>query len=79
MQSIRSRILYKLFFLLGSPFDASTPIAKQRAYIERQGKLARLPSKVTVQPIAIGEMYAEWIRPDQARSGRAILYLHGGG
>jgi monoterpene epsilon-lactone hydrolase len=79
MQSIRSRILYKLFFLLGSPFDASTPIAKQREYIERQGKLARLPSKVTVQPIAIEEMYAEWIRHDQARSGRAILYLHGGG
>ena len=79
MQSIRSRILYKLFFLLGSPFDASTPLAQQRINIERQAKFAMMPAKVDVQPISIGEMYAEWVRHEQARNGRAILYLHGGG
>ncbi len=36
-------------------------------------------SKVDVQPVFIGEMYAEWIEPRGVRNDRAILYLHGGG
>jgi monoterpene epsilon-lactone hydrolase len=79
MQSIRSRVIYRLYKLFGSPFDASAPLTQQRASVERQSKFALMPSKVRIQPISIGDMYAEWIRPRKVRNDRAILYLHGGG
>ncbi|MBW8012272.1 MAG: alpha/beta hydrolase [Chloroflexi bacterium] len=79
MKSLRSRAIYKLLRLIGSPFDENTPITQQRAYLERQSKFLRMPSKVEIQDIAIGDMYAEWVSPPMARNDRAILYLHGGG
>ena len=79
MQSVRSRVIYASYRLFGSPFDSSTPLAQQRAYIERQGKFSIMPSKVDVQPVSIGEMYAEWVKPHGVRHDQAILYLHGGG
>lgn len=47
--------------------------------MERQTRFSILPSKVDVRPVFIDEMYAEWVKPDQAEKGRAIPYLHGGG
>jgi acetyl esterase/lipase len=47
--------------------------------MERQGKFSFMPSKVDVQPVSIGGMYAEWVKPDKVENDRAILYLHGGG
>jgi len=79
VQSVRSRVIYASYRLFGSPFDSSTPLAQQRAYIERQGKFSIMPSKVDVQPVSIGEMYAEWVKPHGVRHDQAILYLHGGG
>jgi monoterpene epsilon-lactone hydrolase len=79
MQSLRSRAIYQFYKRFGSPFDINTPLAQQRANLERQGKLAIMPSKVEIQPLSIGEMVAEWLRPFGTRDDRAILYLHGGG
>jgi monoterpene epsilon-lactone hydrolase len=79
MQSLRSRAIYNFYKRFGSPFDVNTPLAQQRANLERQGKFAIMPSKVEVQPVSIAEMYAEWISPFEAKDDRAILYLHGGG
>ncbi|MEJ2708634.1 MAG: alpha/beta hydrolase [Anaerolineales bacterium] len=79
MQSLRSRAIYNFYKRFGSPFDVNTPLAQQRAKMEKQGKFSIMPSKVKVQPVSIGEMYAEWIRPFEAKDDRAILYLHGGG
>ena len=79
MPSIRSRMMYRMYKLFGSPFDASTSITKQRSSIELQSKLCIMPIKVSVQPTSIGNMYAEWIKPAHTSMDRAILYLHGGG
>jgi monoterpene epsilon-lactone hydrolase len=78
MQSIRSRLIYHSFKLAGSPFAANRSLAQQRAMLERQCKLTIMPGKVKVQPTAINEMYAEWLKPDFIASDRTILYLHGG-
>jgi hypothetical protein len=59
MQSIRSRVIYKMYKLFGSPFDASAPLTQQRASIERQSKFLIMPSEIDVQHISIGDMYAE--------------------
>ena len=79
MQSLRSRFIYKLYKLFGSPFDDSTPIAEQREYLERQSRYSLMPSKIVIEQITIGALYAEWVRHSQTRNDRAILYLHGGG
>ena len=79
MPSLRSRAIYRLYKLFGSPFDDSTPIAKQRLSVERQSKLAPMPSHVDIRPFSIEGMLAEWIEPRQTGGETAILYLHGGG
>jgi acetyl esterase/lipase len=38
-----------------------------------------MPLNVDVQPIAIGDMPAEWLRPIGVKDDRVVLYLHGGG
>ncbi len=38
-----------------------------------------MPRNVDVQPIAIGDLPAEWLRPIGVKDDRAVLYLHGGG
>lgn len=42
-------------------------------------KFGKLPEGITVTPIHIGSLYAEWIAPEQAARGQSILYFHGGG
>jgi len=79
MESIRGRLVYEGLRLLGSPFDRSTPLEKQRAYLERQGRRVRVPREVKVQTTSIGPIHAEWLRPRGARPDAALLYLHGGG
>lgn len=79
MQSLRSRAIYQFYKRFGSPFDINTPLTQQRANLERQGKFSIMPSKVDVQPVSVGEMVAEWLRPFGTRDDREILYLHGGG
>lgn len=79
MPSIRSRIVYRMCKLFGSPFDARASLAKQRASMDRLGKFYVMPPKVDIQSVSIGDMYAEWIRPHGAGQDCVILYLHGGG
>ncbi|MHC4481536.1 MAG: alpha/beta hydrolase [Planctomycetota bacterium] len=79
MPSLRSRILYQLLRLSGSPFAADAPLEEQRAYVERQGRRVNMPTGVGVERMSIGDMYAEWLQPREARRDRALLYLHGGG
>ena len=40
---------------------------------------AKIPKTVTVMPVDAGGVGAEWIVPDAAADGAALLYLHGGG
>jgi hypothetical protein len=66
--------MYKLF---GSPFDDSTPIAKQRLSVERQNKLALTPSHVDIRSSSIDGMHAEWVEPRQVAGEAVILNLQG--
>lgn len=43
---------------------------------ERFGKL---PPDISVNPVIIGNLYAEWICPAHPRGDRVMLYFHGGG
>jgi monoterpene epsilon-lactone hydrolase len=79
MPSIRGRLIYEILRLQGSPFDRATPLETQRADLERQARHARVPGEVQVQATSIGPIYAEWLRPRNAASNAALLYLHGGG
>ena len=78
MPSLRSRLVYDFLQLSGLPSN-STSVQEQRRDIERQARLARMPSRVDVTVTRIGTMHAEWLRPRDASKDRALLYLHGGG
>jgi acetyl esterase/lipase len=79
VSSIRSRIVYWLLKVQRPPFDPSKSVQHQRAFLENQGKRAPMPPNVAVQPIAIGDVSAEWLRPVGVNDERVVLYLHGGG
>jgi len=79
MSSISSRIIYWAYRLTGSPFKPNTPLVKQRANMERQARFVKIPSGVDIQPVTIGSLPAEWIRPTGEPLDGAVLYLHGGG
>jgi monoterpene epsilon-lactone hydrolase len=79
MSSLRSQLIYRYFMLSGSPFAADAPLEQQRSYVDRQGRMARMPARVSVERLAIGGMYAERLVPVGAGADAAILYLHGGG
>jgi monoterpene epsilon-lactone hydrolase len=79
MSSLRSRLIYWLLKVQKSTFDPRDRLLEQRALLENQAKRAPMPPNVVVQPIAIGDLPAEWLRPVGVNDDRAVLYLHGGG
>ncbi|MCR6630706.1 MAG: alpha/beta hydrolase [Magnetospirillum sp.] len=83
MPSLRSRLFLfalKHRHLLRRPLDHTTPITEWRRRVEKGARLlGRLPDGVTVEPVSIGGLAAEWIRPADAEPGRILLYFHGGG
>ena len=79
MPSLRSRIIYQAYRLTGSQFDTSTPLEQQRQKVDRNGGWLPLPAGLVIEPVKIGELYAEWLDSPGTARDRAILYLHGGG
>jgi epsilon-lactone hydrolase len=88
MQSLKSKIilgllkhrhLFKLQ-LRQKPFDNSIPgIMKLRQETDKAGfKFGKLPTEITISPLLIGKMYAEWVNIQDAAPNKAILYFHGG-
>ena len=43
------------------------------------GFLGKLPADLTLEPIQIGRLHAEWMLPTDSTRNQAILYFHGGG
>ncbi|MFO7722430.1 MAG: alpha/beta hydrolase [Bacteroidales bacterium] len=61
-------------------FDLNTSIPAFRERCEKgAAKFGRLPQGVTVDPLVINGMTAEWLIPYGADASKAIMYLHGGG
>ena len=55
-------------------------LKRQRAAMERAGRLAAPTSDVTVEEFSVNGISCEWVKPDLAHNPQyVILYAHGGG
>jgi phosphinothricin tripeptide acetyl hydrolase len=52
--------------------------AKRDQY-DKAERFFKVPSDVAVEPLSVGTLTAEWLRPAGARPDATVLYLHGGG
>lgn len=62
------------------PFDPSPEgVRKLREQTEKGGRMfGKLPPDVDIEPVTIGEMYAEWMKLPTNNPQNAMLYFHGG-
>ncbi|MBI2562969.1 MAG: alpha/beta hydrolase [candidate division NC10 bacterium] len=51
----------------------------QRVQYDKAERFFKLPPDVVVEPVQVGRLPAEWLRPPSARADATVLYLHGGG
>ncbi|PYN74258.1 MAG: alpha/beta hydrolase [Candidatus Rokuibacteriota bacterium] len=51
----------------------------QRDQYDKAERFFKVPSDVAVEPLNVGTLTAEWLRPAGARPDVTVLYLHGGG
>ena len=51
----------------------------QRVQYDKAERFFKLPPGVAVEPVRVGGLGAEWLRPAGARADTTVLYLHGGG
>lgn len=51
----------------------------QRVQYDKAERFFKLPPDVGVEPVQVGRLPAEWLRPAGARADATVLYLHGGG
>jgi epsilon-lactone hydrolase len=54
-------------------------VAERRAQYDRAERVFPMPADVSVKPVQVPVINAEWIEPAAARDGAFVLYLHGGG
>jgi acetyl esterase/lipase len=60
--------------------NKNTSIERLRMECEKSAeRLANIAEDITIDKAAYLPLYAEWIKPDGAEEGKAILYFHGGG
>ncbi len=80
MPSLRSWFYYQISrFTLARLRARNLSLPELRADREKiAGRMFRLPQGVAVRPCTIGGCPAEWLVPQGARAGTAILHLHGG-
>ncbi len=57
----------------------SSALGRRRAFVDLAGKWAGLPSGARIEPIEIGHLPGEWLRPCVVSNRGTLLYLHGGG
>jgi acetyl esterase/lipase len=88
MPSLRARAVIFLlkrrhFFRLQfrrRTIDGTTSIEGLRAKSERSAaRLGGSPQDVRIEPVDVGTIAAEWIKPIDSDDHRTILYFHGGG
>jgi acetyl esterase/lipase len=87
MQSIRSKLIIGLvkrrhlfrFKLKPEVVDETFSVKDFRDRIEHGSARMKLPDNIRIEPFKTGELYAEWIIPENALKGKVLLYIHGGG
>jgi epsilon-lactone hydrolase len=77
--SLQARIVRAVTSVWFSLLDAERAnIQAARFRINALGKLVPTASGVSVEPVVIAGLDAEWLVPESAPADRLILYLHGG-
>jgi monoterpene epsilon-lactone hydrolase len=80
MPSLRSRIIQRIMRDSKDALLGDLPIEKRRRRFDAAARRAiRVPRNVCLQAISANGVPSDWLEPDNATPGRAILYLHGGG
>lgn len=87
MQSLKSRIFIwlirnrNIFKLKFKPevIDDSFSVQEFRDGIDRSSARIKLPANIKAEKFSINNINAEWIIPEEARQGKMLLYIHGGG
>jgi len=75
---IRNRHLLS-FKLKPEVVDEDFSVEDFREGVDKVTAKMKMPKGAEVSATQIGDMYAEWIVPEGERSGKALLYIHGGG
>ena len=79
MPSFRSRIVQQIVRDSRNAFLGNLPVeVRRRRYDAAARRAIRVPRSVCLQTVAANGVPSEWLEPDNAVPGRAILYLHGG-
>ncbi len=79
MSSLRARLIRSLTSRYIRKIDlANADIAKTRKRLDQIGGFGRVGRRVGIQKDKLYGLKVEWYRPEKARSGKILLYLHGG-
>jgi monoterpene epsilon-lactone hydrolase len=79
MLSFRSRIIQLIMRDSKDALLANLPVEVRRQRIDAVARRAiHVPRNVFLQTIVANGVSSDWLEPDNAVPGRAILYLHGG-
>jgi monoterpene epsilon-lactone hydrolase len=79
MPSLRSRIIQRIMRDSKEALIGDFPVEVRRRRIDAAARRAiRVPRNVCLQSVAANGVPSDWLEPDNAIAGRAILYLHGG-
>lgn len=81
MPSLRSRLVcFLIRHVVGSRFKrAGSSVAELRKLDGLIIKNQKVPIGTEISPVLVEGIGAEWVRARAAQTGRAILFLHGGG
>ncbi len=68
-----------LELLESMPDTSGMTFEERRADFEQQVAILPMAESISCEPVSAGDIPAEWIVPEGAPDGDAMLYLHGGG
>jgi monoterpene epsilon-lactone hydrolase len=79
MASFRSRIIQRIMRDFKDAFLGDLPLEIRRQRIDAAARRSiRVPRDVCLKTVSANGVPSDWLEPDNAVPGRAILYLHGG-
>ena len=79
MSSLRARLIRSLTSRYIRKINlADADIGKMRKRLDQLGRLTRVAQNVSIEEGELHGLKVEWYRPEKARSGKILLYLHGG-
>lgn len=79
MPSFRSRIIQRIMRDSRDALLGDFPVEVRRRRFDAAARRAiRVPRSVCLQTVSANGIPSDWLEPDNAIPGRAILYLHGG-